>query len=62
MSVKFADFIDVVTKDRAPRAYEKDLYITKQHLPREALAKDFMWPPFYTAKNMTKCFLEPTGW
>ena len=42
--------------------HEQDLYITKQHLPKEVLAKEFVWPPFYNAENMTKCFLEPTGW
>lgn len=62
VSVKLADFIDVVTGKRALRKDEKDMYITKQRvIPPEALEAEFYYPPFYPGEHK-KCYLEPTGW
>ena len=62
VSVRLSDFIDVATGKRKPRDREKGLYITKQRmLPKDALEKEFYYPPFYDGLNR-KCFLEPTGW
>ena len=62
VSVKLADFVDVVTGRRAPRKDEKDMYITKQRvIPPEALEAEFYYPPFYPGEHK-KCYLEPTGW
>ena len=61
MSVKLSDFIDIVIGAREPVEEERELYITKQHFPREILMNDFVWPPFYPSKGL-KCYLEPTGW
>lgn len=62
VSVKLADFIDVVTGRRAPRNDEKDMYITKQRvIPPEALEAEFYYPPFYPGQHK-KCYLEPTAW
>ena len=62
VSVKLADFIDIVTGRRAPRNDEKDMYITKQRvIPPEALEAEFYYPPFYPGQHK-KCYLEPTAW
>ena len=62
VSVKLADFIDVVTGRRTPREDEKDMYITKQRvIPPEALEAEFHYPPFYPGQHK-KCYLEPTAW
>jgi hypothetical protein len=62
VSVKLADFIDVVTGKRAPKKDEKDMYITKQRvIPPEALEAEFYYPPFYPGQHK-KCYLEPTAW
>lgn len=62
VSVKLADFIDVVTGKRAPRGDEKDMYITKQRvIPPKDLEAEFYYPPFYPGQH-NKCYLEPTAW
>ena len=62
VSVKLADFINVVTGRRAPRKDEKDMYITKQRvIPPEALEAEFYYPTFYPGQHK-KCYLEPTAW
>ena len=62
VSVKLADFVDIVTGRRAPSKDEKDMYITKQRvIPPEALEAEFYYPPFYPGQHK-KCYLEPTGW
>lgn len=62
VSIKLADFIDVVTEKRTPRENEKGLYITKQKvIPTEALETEFQYPPFYPGPHKN-CYLEPTAW
>lgn len=62
VSVRLADFIDVVTGKREPSKYEEGLYITKQRvIPVEALETEFYYPPFYPGSHKN-CYLEPTGW
>ena len=62
VSVKLADFIDVVTGKRKPNENEEGLYITKQKvIPQEALETEFFYPPFYPGSHKN-CYLEPTGW
>jgi hypothetical protein len=61
ISVRFSDFIDVVSGMREPLPEERDMYITKQQIiPRETLLNEFVWPPFYN-KGL-KCYLEPSAW
>ena len=62
VSVKLADFIDIVTGKRKPTDSEKGMYITKQRvIPVEALEAEFYYPTFYPGAHK-KCYLEPTGW
>ena len=62
VSVTLRNFIDVVLGKREPTEKEKGLYITKQRvIPREALEKEFYYPPFYPGPHKN-CYLEPTGW
>lgn len=62
VSVKLADFIDIVTGSRPVKKEEENMYITKQRvIPPEALETEFYYPPFYPGSNK-KCYLEPTGW
>ena len=62
VSVKLADFIDIVTGKRQPEKSEEGMYITKQRvIPVEALEQEFIYPTFYPGAKK-KCFLEPTGW
>ena len=62
VSVRLADFVDVVTGKRSPSKEEEKMYITKQRvIPKEALEAEFYYPPFYPGSN-TNCYLEPTGW
>ena len=62
VSVKLADFIDVVTGKRKANKNERGMYITKQKvIPDKALEAEFYYPPFYPGAHK-KCFLEPTGW
>ena len=62
VSVKLADFIDVVTGERVPRESERGLYITKQKvIPPEELETEFSYPPFYPGPHKT-CYLQPTAW
>ena len=62
VSIKLADFIDVVTGRRMPKENEKGLYITKQKvIPAEALETEFQYPPFYPGPHKN-CYLEPTAW
>lgn len=63
VTVRLADFIDIVTGRRSANENENGLYITKQKmLPTEELEREFVYPPFYNSKQHKKCFLEPTGW
>ena len=62
VSVRLADFIDVVTGARDASEAEKGMYITKQRvIPVEALEREFYYPPFYPGSHKN-CYLEPTGW
>lgn len=62
VSVKLADFIDIVTGKRKPTDSQKGMYITKQRvIPVEALEAEFYYPTFYPGPHK-KCYLEPTGW
>ncbi len=62
VSVKLADFIDIVTGKKQPEKSEEGMYITKQRvIPVEALEQEFTYPAFYPGAKK-KCFLEPTGW
>ena len=62
VSVRFADFIDVVTGKRKPTENEEGLYIAKKRvIPVEALEAEFYYPPFYPGPHKN-CYLEPTGW
>lgn len=62
VSVRFADFIDVVTGKRKPNEKEEGLYIAKKRvIPVEALEAEFYYPPFYPGPHKN-CYLEPTGW
>ena len=62
VSVKLADFIDVVLHRRVPRQGEEQMYITKQRvIPDEELEREFYYPPFYPGHHK-KCYLEPTAW
>ena len=63
VSVKLSDFIDLVSGARkAKGSAEEGLYIAKkQLLPKEAVQKEFPYPPFYSG-NMDTCFTEPSSW